>query len=178
MKPNVIWRCLAVQISEPARRFLLSKFCALSVLGGVLLIVLGGMAAPLRAQDFTVNSTADRADQSPGDGKCTTGNPAPDGSGNPECTLRAAIQESNADTGSHQITVPAGTYVLTLTANCVVAVYNENSGGTVTLCMSGQISITGAGATQTIIDAGNADRLAVVGNRRVFRHHAAERSGA
>jgi CSLREA domain-containing protein len=116
------------------------------------------------AQNFLVNSTADHADQTPGDGICATGSLAPDGSGNPECTLRAAIQESNADAGAHQITVPAGTYALTLTANCVVAVYNENSGGTVTLCMSGQINVAGAGAGQTIIDAGNADRLAVIGN--------------
>ncbi|MGA2421713.1 MAG: right-handed parallel beta-helix repeat-containing protein, partial [Candidatus Acidiferrum sp.] len=122
------------------------------------------MTTSLHAQNFTVNSTADRADQSLGDGKCATGNPAPDGSGNPECTLRAAIQESNADAGAHQITVPAGTYALTFTANCIVAVYNENSGGTVTLCMSGQINVAGAGAGQTIIDAGNADRLAVIGN--------------
>jgi CSLREA domain-containing protein len=164
MNPNVISRRLAVQIHESALRFFVREFCTLCALALVLLTLLTGMATSLRAQDFTVNSTADRADQSPGDGKCTTGNSAPVGSGNPECTLRAAIQESNADAGSHQITVPAGTYALTLTANCIVAVYNENSGGTVTLCLSGQINVAGAGAGQTIIDAGNADRLAIIGN--------------
>ena len=47
------------------------------------------------AHVFTVNSTGDGADASPGDGSCD------DGSGN--CTLRAAIQEANAASGSDLI---------------------------------------------------------------------------
>src|ERR1043165_4279589 len=42
---------------------------------------------------FTVNSTDDTADASPGDGVCETA------TGNGVCTLRAAIQEANASTG-------------------------------------------------------------------------------
>ena len=58
---------------------------------------------------FTVSSTADANDLSPGNGVCET---AP---GNGVCTLRAAIQESNAVPGfpPAQINVPSGTYVLT-----------------------------------------------------------------
>ncbi len=41
----------------------------------------------------TVNSTGDASDATPGDGDCNTGG---DVSGEPECTLRAAIEEANA----------------------------------------------------------------------------------
>ena len=62
----------------------------------VALIAVMAMSAALLASTasaqaaLTVNSTADSADSSPGDGVCET---AP---GNGECTLRAAIQEVNA----------------------------------------------------------------------------------
>ena len=117
------------------------------------------------AQNFTVNSTADRVDQTPGDGKCSTGETAPDGSGNPECTLRAAVQESNADPGAHQITLPGGTYELILPTPCLYPVYSgpDTDPGVVTaICFTGQITIQGAGAAQTIIDAGQTDRAAWV----------------
>src|SRR5277367_6918525 len=153
MKPT-LFRCFLrlrrwdLKKQESNWRTLQRAFCNKWLPGLVLLgLFLVGGAPAASAQNFQVNSTADRADQKPGDGICATGNSAPDGSGNPECTLRAAIQESNADAGEHQITVPAGTYALTLASNCVVAVYNGNSTGTITLCMSGQITISGAGAT-------------------------------
>ncbi|MCP4357732.1 MAG: DUF11 domain-containing protein, partial [Chloroflexi bacterium] len=44
---------------------------------------------------FTVNSTGDGSDNNPGDGSCDTGDTV---NSEPECTLRAAIEESNADT--------------------------------------------------------------------------------
>src|SRR3712207_1580844 len=49
------------------------------------------------ATTFTVNSTGDEADKSPGDGVCqiTTAD---------QCTLRAAIEESNAFAGADTIT--------------------------------------------------------------------------
>jgi len=52
--------------------------------------------APLAAATFTVNSTADLPDANAGDGACATENLTP--GGEPECTLRAAIQESNVST--------------------------------------------------------------------------------
>jgi CSLREA domain-containing protein len=56
--------------------------------------------APLAraAATFVVNATGDRGDQTPGDGSCFTGvRIVHDGGGiEPECTLRAAIQEANA----------------------------------------------------------------------------------
>jgi CSLREA domain-containing protein len=52
------------------------------------------------AKDFTVNSTGDDADAKPGDGICA------DSRTPPKCTLRAAIQESNARRGGRHL--PAG----------------------------------------------------------------------
>ena len=68
---------------------------------------------------FRVNSTADMLDASPGDGFCDTGRKVPPPQppsqpATPECTLRAAIAESNALQGKDVINLPAGTYVLTL----------------------------------------------------------------
>src|ERR1700675_908151 len=65
-----------------------------------------GVAAGARAANFTVTSTADAVDATPGDGVCATATAA--------CTLRAAIQEANALSGADSITVPAGTYTLAL----------------------------------------------------------------
>jgi CSLREA domain-containing protein len=45
------------------------------------------------ASVFTVNSTGDASDANPGDGVCETSTPG-------ECTLRAAIEEANADPGT------------------------------------------------------------------------------
>ena len=52
------------------------------------------MAAP-----FTVDSTADSHDATPGDGTCA------DSSG--RCTLRAAIEEANAAASADTITLPS-----------------------------------------------------------------------
>lgn len=48
-----------------------------------------------------VNSTADGEDSDLADGRCYTGHVLP--SGQPECTLRAAIEQANADTGHDHI---------------------------------------------------------------------------
>jgi len=73
----------------------------------VLAVALSG-AIQTDAATFTVNRTLDAVDARPGDGICGTGR------GNRICTLRAAIQESNARPGADIINLPAGTYTLTL----------------------------------------------------------------
>lgn len=94
---------------------------------------------------FTVNSTADAADASPGDGVCaTTGG---------VCTLRAAVQEANALAGTDTITLPAGTYTLNLLGA------GENAAATGDLDVTQDLTITGAGAGTTVIDGANADRV-------------------
>ena len=76
------------------------------LLSGLILTVLvsAGVllaATPVHADTtFTVNSSADREDQAPGDGKCFTGEILVIGD---QCTLRAAIQEANAFPGTDTI---------------------------------------------------------------------------
>jgi len=67
-------------------RHLLAVVLALAA----LLVLLGG-ATPARAAEYTVNSTGDQTDESPGTGGCKTAVNT--------CTLRAGIEESNASTG-------------------------------------------------------------------------------
>ncbi|MCS7061555.1 MAG: hypothetical protein RMN25_10390 [Anaerolineae bacterium] len=76
----------------------------LACLCAVTLMMLG--VEVIRAAGFTVASTADVGDSSPGDGICD------DGSG--QCTLRAAIEEANALAGEDTITLTAGVYLLSL----------------------------------------------------------------
>jgi CSLREA domain-containing protein len=58
------------------------------------------------ALTFTVTSTADSTDANVGDGTCLAV-----GGG---CTLRAAVQEANANPAADVIQLPAGTYAITL----------------------------------------------------------------
>src|SRR5690606_20866583 len=57
-----------------------------------------------RAVTYTVTDTADLPDAAPGDGVCETE------AGNGVCTLRAAIQEANANAGPAVISLPEGTF--------------------------------------------------------------------
>ena len=65
-------------------------------------------AAPARAVTFAVDSELDGGDTIPGNGGCNASIEGP-----PLCTLRAAVEESNALAGPDRITVPAGDYHLT-----------------------------------------------------------------
>ena len=96
------------------------------------------------AGGFTVNSQSDIVDQTIGDGSCDTGNTVgPD----PECTLRAAIQEANAS-AIDDITLPGGTYTLSIGSS------GEDAAAAGDLDISSTVTITGAGAGTTIIQAG------------------------
>lgn len=53
-------------------------------------------------EPVTVNSAGDASDAAPGDGRCDTGGVVGD---DPECTLRAAIEETNARSGGDEIDV-------------------------------------------------------------------------
>lgn len=95
---------------------------------------------------FTVNSFADSNDVLLGDGIAADS----DGS----VTLRAAIQEANALPGADTIKLPAGTFVLALSGS------DENFGVSDDLDVRDEVTITGAGRDQTIIDG--------LGSSRVF----------
>ena len=67
-------------------------------------------------------------------------------------SLRDAIDQANANPGPDTITVPAGTYTIT------VAGFNEDSNATGDFDISDDVTIVGAGAGVTIIDAAGLDR--------------------
>ncbi len=119
-----------------------------------LLALLFVNRASVLASSFIVNSSADAVDADIGDGICQTATPG-------ECTLRAAVQQANAWPGDDAITLPAGTYVLTLIGG------GENGGVTGDLDhrTTDQLTITGAGsAVTTISAAGLGDRIFEIAN--------------
>jgi CSLREA domain-containing protein len=97
-----------------------------------------------RADGFTVDSFLDETDAVPGDGICASASGV--------CTLRAAIQEANASPGSDNITLPAGSYLLT------IAGAGDNTAASGDLDITDNVVIRGAGASVTVIDAGQIDR--------------------
>ena len=108
---------------------------------------------------FTVNSQLDAPDANPGDEVCD----AESGIDGNQCTLRAAIMETNALASDDTISVPPGTYRLTLEGA------DENAGATGDLDIAGNLAITGSGesgANATIVDGNRIDRVfqVVAGN--------------
>jgi hypothetical protein len=69
-----------------------------------------------------------------------------------DCSLRGAITKANALAGADTITLPAGTYTLTL------AGAGEDANASGDLDLTSDITLNGAGAATTIIDAGQLDR--------------------
>src|ERR1043165_1908702 len=110
-----------------------------------ILLAQFGLRPVAAATNFVVNSNADKGDANTGDGFCETATSG-------ECTLRAAIQEANALEGSDSISVPAGTYTLS------IAGAGEDAAATGDLDIWDSLTISGAGIGKTILDAGNLDR--------------------
>lgn len=96
---------------------------------------------------FTVNSTIDATDVNPGDGVCETA------VGNGVCTLRAAIQETNALSGTNIVYLPGGIYALTISGR------NEDGAATGDLDVRRDVNIVGENTTTTIIDGNDLDRI-------------------
>jgi CSLREA domain-containing protein len=97
------------------------------------------LSTSTQAAVFTVNVTIDADDDDPGDGVCDSNPPKN------VCTLRAAIQETNALSGTeiHEIILPPNTYVLTQIAKLII---------------TSNLTITGGGASTTIIDGNKTSR--------------------
>ena len=138
-------------------------------MGIVTIAIVGYFAAAPQsaaATTFTVNSTVDAPDANPGDGICD------DGLGN--CTLRAAVTESNFIGGANVITVPAGTYLLTIGPfddefNAAGATMESGDLDIVDLSAFSlpqltSVTINGAGAGVTIINGGDIDRVFDINN--------------
>ncbi|MCP4542662.1 MAG: DUF11 domain-containing protein [Chloroflexi bacterium] len=104
------------------------------------LATLGMLATPIVLADgFTVTKTQDSAD-----GVCGA-----------DCSLREAISAANANAQDDTITLLAGTYVLTITGTGE----DSNATGDLDITSSDALTITGAGAGQTIINANGIDRV-------------------
>ena len=113
-------------------------------------------------QTFTVNSTQDLIDDNTSDSVCHTAANT--------CTLRAAIMQANRSPGEGAtIQLPAGTYTLTR----LPASGDGDDTGDLNLTTptldDPPITIVGAGAATTIIDAGHIDRIFHVGLSRTAR---------
>jgi CSLREA domain-containing protein len=98
-----------------------------------------------RASSFLVDRTDDTADANPGDGLCL------DAEGH--CSLRAAIQESNALAGADTIHLQAGIFTLTIAGT------GEDASAAGDLDIAGDVALEGAGADATRIDGGAIDRV-------------------
>jgi len=94
---------------------------------------------------LTVNSNADVQDAIAGDGECKTHTGV--------CSLRAAIQEANANSGVDTIVLPAGVYPLSLSG----AEEDEAKSGD--LDVRDHLILQGAGYETTILDGGALDRV-------------------
>lgn len=104
-------------------------------------------ASVSRLQDaFTVDSRQDGVDADPGDGVCATVTG--------DCTLRAAIQESNAAAGDAQVLLPPGTYALT------IAGADEDAAASGDLDVTAELHLLGElGRDATIVASSVPDRV-------------------
>jgi uncharacterized repeat protein (TIGR01451 family) len=119
----------------------------------VAMIVCATAASPLgAAETFAVNTTSDIPDANLADGRCDV-DPA-DGN---QCTLRAAVMQANDSTGADTITLPAGTYELSI-AKPPAEDTNDAVGD---LDVTQDLTIVGAGSGVTLVTGGQnwQDRL-------------------
>ncbi|MBI5715227.1 MAG: CSLREA domain-containing protein, partial [Chloroflexi bacterium] len=96
------------------------------------------------AIDFTVNSTTDEIDDDTGNATCHTSSNT--------CTLRAAIMQANTSGGNKVISLPSGTYTLSLTGA------NEDAASTGDLDIIADVRIIGTGSGKVIV-SGSSDRV-------------------
>jgi len=98
-------------------------------------------SANTKAIEFVVDATADAIDSNPGDGLCQTRGGS--------CSLRAAIQETNALSGADIITLPAGLFLLTSGST------DEDNALSGDLDIRDDVVVRGAGADLTRISGAN-----------------------
>jgi hypothetical protein len=103
------------------------------------------LAVSVFAAEFRVDSNIDLIDSNPGDNVCATISST--------CTLRAAVQEANALSGTDTIIIPAGIYNLSIPGK------GEDLNETGDLDITDDLSITGSHADETIIDGSGLDRV-------------------
>ncbi|HEX6608876.1 MAG TPA: right-handed parallel beta-helix repeat-containing protein, partial [Chloroflexia bacterium] len=119
---------------------------------GLLMAALGyGAASAAPSATITVTTTADTLDAAAGNCAAITiaGLPGPDG----VTSLREAVCAANNSPGSTITFGVNGTFTLTRTG------VNEDAAATGDLDLLSNVTITGKGATNTIIDGNNSDRI-------------------
>ena len=127
-----------------------TMFVAAALLMLAMLMVPRALASPSTVT-FIVDSVLDQIDDDTSDGVCH--------SAANHCTLRAAIMQANHLTvpGVTTIVVPTGTYTLTRPVSGANGEDNGDLNLTAPLSPNQSISINGAGAASTIIDANRID---------------------
>ena len=126
------------------KRLLLPILFPLTLLG-IFMGALQTKASP--SAIFNVNSTVDAVDVYPGDGVCETAVE------NGVCTLRAAVQETNALPGEDTIQLGNATYLLTIAGK------DEDAAATGDLDITDALTIIGNGSSLSIIDGNQLDRV-------------------
>lgn len=117
----------------------------LQLIVSVFAVILWGVTEA-GAATFLVTKTADTAD-----GTCDA-----------DCSLREAIIAANAAAGDDIITLPAGTYTLSLAGT------GEDAAATGDLDITSNLTINGAGGLTTAVNANNIDRgFHIVGTQTV-----------
>lgn len=112
--------------------------------GGILLLGIL-LSVPVFGASIVVDSTLDAVDTNPGDGLCMTAAA--------QCTLRAAIQETNQLPGADVITLPTGGYSLSIPGE------GEDLGATGDLDILDDLTLQGSGADLTQINGAAMDRV-------------------
>jgi hypothetical protein len=123
----------------------------------MIVALLAGMQ-PTHAATLSVDTTAD----DPAATACTDAAPN-------DCSLRGAITKANSLSEASIIMVPAGTYVLSQAANCA---FRSHQFGpfvvnSTALCIGADMTIIGAGASDTIIDGNLTGRAFMVSDQAV-----------
>ncbi len=129
------------------KAYLVPSIVVVTIFFVIGLILFMGQASTVHAASFTINVTADATDTNPGDGLCEIDIP-PSGL----CTLRAAIEETNALAGIDEIIIPGGVFTL----NRVGSDDNAFAGD---LDITDDLIISGNIITPTIIDGGAIDSV-------------------
>ncbi len=117
----------------------------------LLVALLAATASAASAAMFTVNDPNDFPLSGTAGSACSS----TDGG---SCTLRAAVQAADKTGGTNTITLPTGDYKLTIPS----ATPGQPSNGDLDITTGDNLTISGAGAASTIIDANELDRAFAV----------------
>ncbi len=139
--------------ARPRRRTAAHAAAVGLLVGGALVA-----ASPAQAVTFTVTSTGDAVDTTPGDGDCTTALPGG------ACTLRAAVQEANAQGGAHTVQLPAGAVALT------IPVAGEDAAASGDLDVAAGVALTLTGGSVTSGPGSRRPRVPRARGRVADRH--------